>query len=147
MLIGNAAAATAVDGAHTAAPVSLGLTLVFASVLAGLVLCLALEEKLHAKKSVIAGVFALVSLLLGAFAGLLPFGEVLLPNGHHISLPVFIPSIDWGVITIILGASIFVDVTSRSGLFTWIAIRLTKTSRGDPLILLIFYGLVRSTGI
>ena len=142
MLIGNAAAATAVDGAHTAAPVSLGLTLVFAAVLAGLVLCLALEEKLHAKKSVIAGVFALVSLLLGAFAGLLPFGEVLLPNGHHISLPVFIPSIDWGVITIILGASIFVDVTSRSGLFTWIAIRLTKTSRGDPLILLIFYGLM-----
>ena len=97
---------------------SLGLTLVFAAVLAGLVLCLALEEKLHAKKSVIAGVFALVSLLLGAFAGLLPFGEVLLPNGHHIRLPVFIPSIDWGVITIILGASIFVDVTSRSGLFT-----------------------------
>ena len=46
------------------------------------------------------------------------------------------------VITIILGASIFVDVTSRSGLFTWIAIRLTKTSRGDPLILLIFYGLM-----
>ena len=90
----------------------------------------------------IAGVFALVSLLLGAFAGLLPFGEVLLPNGHHISLPVFIPSIDWGVITIILGASIFVDVTSRSGLFTWIAIRLTKTSRGDPLILLVFYGLM-----
>ena len=121
---------------------SLGLTLVFAAVLAGLVLCLALEEKLHAKKSVIAGVFALVSLLLGAFAGLLPFGEVLLPNGHHLSLPVFIPSIDWGVITIILGASIFVDVTSRSGLFTWIAIRLTKASRGDPLILLIFYGLM-----
>ena len=142
MLIGNAAAATAVEGAHTAAPVSLGLTLVFAAVLAGLVLCLALEEKLHAKKSVIAGVFALVSLLLGAFAGLLPFGGVLLPNGHHISVPVFIPSIDWGVITIILGASIFVDVTSRSGLFTWIAIRLTKTSRGDPLILLIFYGLM-----
>ena len=142
MLIRDAAAATAVDGAHAAAPVSLGLTLGFAAVLAGLVLCLALEEKLHAKKSVIAGVFALVSLLLGAFAGLLPFGEVLLPNGHHISLPVFIPSIDWGVITIILGASIFVDVTSRSGLFTWIAIRLTKTSRGDPLILLIFYGLM-----
>ena len=142
MSIDSAAAATAVDGAHTAAPVSLGLTLVFAAVLAGLVLCLALEEKLHAKKSVIAGVFALVSLLLGAFAGLLPFGEVLLPNGHHIRLPVFIPSIDWGVITIILGASIFVDVTSRSGLFTWIAIRLTKTSRGDPLILLIFYGLM-----
>ena len=49
MSIRSAAAATAVDGVHTAAPVSLGLTLVFAAVLAGLVLCLALEEKLHAK--------------------------------------------------------------------------------------------------
>ena len=141
MLVSNAAAATS-DVAHGAASVPLGMTLVFAAVLAGLVLCLALEEKIHAKKSVIAGVFAVVSLVLGAFAGLLPFGDVLLPNGHHISLPVFIPSIDWGVITIILGASIFVDVTSRSGLFTWIAIRLTKLSGGDPLILLVYYGLM-----
>lgn len=141
MLVSNAAAATS-DVAHGAASVPLGMTLVFAAVLAGLVLCLALEEKIHAKKSVIAGVFAVVSLVLGAFVGVLPFGDVLLPNGHHISLPVFIPSIDWGVITIILGASIFVDVTSRSGLFTWIAIRLTKLSGGDPLLLLVYYGLM-----
>ena len=47
-----------------------------------------------------------------------------------------------GVITIILGASLFVDVTSRSGLFTWIAIRLTKGSGGDPYRLLWLYGLM-----
>ena len=46
------------------------------------------------------------------------------------------------VIAIILGSSIFVDITSKSGLFTWIAIRLTKISRGDPLILLVYYGVM-----
>jgi Na+/H+ antiporter NhaD/arsenite permease-like protein len=63
-------------------------------------------------------------------------------GGHEIAMPVYIPAVDWGVITIILGASLFVDVTSRSGLFTWIAIRLTKASGGDPLKLLWFYGLM-----
>ena len=141
MLI-DAAAATSNGSVAAPAEVSFGLTLAFAVVLAGLIACLALEEKIHAKKSVIAGCFALLSLLLGSFAGILPFGDVTLPNGHHVTLPVFIPAIDWGVITIILGASIFVDVTSRSGLFTWIAIVLTKASRGDPLILLVYYGVM-----
>ena len=120
--------------------VPLSITLLFAALLIGLILCLALEEKLHAQKSVIAGFFAIVCLTLGAFLELLPFGEVTLADGHHVKLPVFIPSIDWGVVTIILGASIFVDVTSKSGLFTWIAIKLTKLSKGDPLLLLVFYG-------
>jgi Na+/H+ antiporter NhaD/arsenite permease-like protein len=57
-------------------------------------------------------------------------------------MPVYIPAIDWGVITIIFGASLFVDVTSRSGLFTWIAIRLTKASGGDPVRLLWLYGVM-----
>ena len=120
--------------------VPFSVTLLFAAILVGLILCLALEEKLHAKKSVIAGFFAIVCLTLGAVMELLPFGDVTLADGHHIKLPVFIPSIDWGVVTIILGASIFVDVTSKSGLFTWIAIKLTKLSKGDLLWLLIYYG-------
>lgn len=123
-------------------PVSPGVTWLFMGVLAGLIACLALEEKIHAKKSVIAGGFALISMLLAAFLLHLPFGSVELPNGHHITLPVFIPGIEWGVITIILGSSLFVDVTSKSGLFTWIAIKLTKASRGDPLLLLICYGVM-----
>ncbi len=136
---------TSVEGAAHAATtgdVSLGVTLLFAGILAAMVAALALEEKLHAKKSVIVGLFAVLSLLLGAFMGLLPFGAVTLPNGHHVNLPEFIPAIDWGVITIILGSSIFVDVTSKSGLFTWIAIRLTKASGGDPLVLLVYYGVM-----
>ncbi len=121
---------------------SLGVTLLFVGILAAMIAALALEEKLHAKKSVIVGLFAVLCLLLGAFMGLLPFGAVTLPNGHHVNIPEFIPAIDWGVITIILGSSIFVDVTSKSGLFTWIAIRLTKASGGDPLVLLVYYGVM-----
>jgi Na+/H+ antiporter NhaD/arsenite permease-like protein len=121
--------------------VSLGLTLFFGALLVALIACLALEEKLHAKKSVIAGLFALTCLLLGTAFDLLPFAPVSI-GGHEIELPVYIPAIDWNVIAIILGASLFVDVTSRSGLFTWIAIKLTKLSQGDPLILLIYYGVM-----
>ena len=58
------------------------------------------------------------------------------------TLPVYIPGIDWEVIAIILGASLFVDATSKCGLFTCIAIKLTKASRGDPLKLLMFYGVM-----
>ncbi len=120
------------------------ITALFAGVLGLMILALALEEKLHAKKSLITGVFAVISLLLGAFLGILPFGPVTLPgHGHHtVELPVFIPAIDWGVITIILGSSLFIDVVSRSGIFTWTAIKLTKLSGGDPLRLLSYYAVL-----
>ncbi len=121
---------------------SLGVSLLFAAILAAMILALALEEKLHAKKSVIVGLFAVLCMVLAAFMELLRFGAITLADGHQVKLPEFIPSIDWGVITIILGSSIFVDVTSKSGLFTWIAIKLTKASGGDPLNLLIYYGLM-----
>jgi Na+/H+ antiporter NhaD/arsenite permease-like protein len=126
---------------HVAGEVSGGVTFLFAGVLVALIVCLAFEEKLHAKKSLIVGVFAVASLLLGAALLPMPYGPYLI-GGHEIRMPVYIPAVDWGVITIILGASLFVDVTSRSGLFTWIAIRLTKASGGDPLRLLWFYGVM-----
>lgn len=136
-------------GAH-AAP-SLSVTLLFTAVLVGLVLCLAFEEKIHAQKSVIAGSFAALSLLLGTIFDLLPFGPEAASKGaapltnvigevlYH---PVFVQGIDWGVIGIILGASLFVDVASESGLFTWAALKLTKASEGDPRRLLWAYGLM-----
>jgi Na+/H+ antiporter NhaD/arsenite permease-like protein len=117
--------------------VSSGMTYLFTAVLLGLVLCLAFEEKIHAKKSVIAGFFALVSLLLGGFTGVIPeLGQF---SSH---MPYYISAVDWGVICIIMGSSLFVDVTSRSGLFTWVAIKLTKLSKGDPLKLLWYYGVM-----
>ena len=115
-------------------------TYIFSGILLLMVLALAFEEKLHAQKSIIVGSFAVVSLVLATALGLLPFGEVTLPNGHHVAIPVYISAVDWGVIAIILGSSIFVDVTSRSGLFTWVAIKLTKASGGDALKLLWYYG-------
>ena len=131
--------ATTTEAVHT---VSSSITYLFTGVLVAMIACLALEEKIHAKKSLIVGLFAVISLLLGGYFGILPFGQITLPNGHHINMPVYIPAIDWGVIGIILGSSLFVDVTSKSGLFTWIAIKLTKASKGDPLQLLWYYGLM-----
>ena len=127
------------EAAHPEVP--LGTTMLFAAILVGLIASMALEEKLHAKKSLIVGIFAVICLFLGAVLLPLPFGPYEI-GGQQIDLPVYIPAIDWGVIALILGASLFVDVTSKSGLFTWIAVRLTKSSRGDPLKLLWYYGLM-----
>ena len=132
---------SATEQIHAVAQVPLGVTLLFMALLVAMILCLALEEKLHAKKSVIVGLFAVVTLFLGAAFDLLPFGSVTI-GGHEIDLPVYVPAINWNVIAIILGSSLFVDVTSRSGLFTWIAIKLTRASAGDPLKLLVYYGVM-----
>lgn len=200
---------------HVAWPI----TAFFALILVGLIVCLAFEEKLHAKKSLIAGVFAIISLLFGAVTGILTFDKVVVGStevvpfekeiqviplgeehpdgnshdnakpitvgipephsatdgsenkeadtvenrngegatdamelaenehplhidGEEIAMPVYIPGIDWGVIAIIFGSSLFVDVASKSGLFSWIAIKVTKASGGDPLRLLYFYGVM-----
>ena len=119
--------------------VSASVTWFFAALLVGLILCLAFEEKIHAKKSLIASVFAVVALLAGTALHVIPHAPVLWA-GHELHMPVYVPGVDWEVIAIILGASIFVDVTSKSGLFTWIAVRLTKASGGDPVKLLWYYG-------
>ncbi|MFP6584708.1 MAG: SLC13 family permease [Candidatus Hydrogenedentota bacterium] len=117
-------------------------TLIFLGLLAAMVLALALEEKIHAKKSLITGTFAIVCVLLADIFGLLPIGHIINAFGEEIHIPVYIIGIEWEVIAIIVGASLFVDVTSRSGLFTWIALKLTKASKGDPVKLLISYGIL-----
>ena len=122
--------------------VSTSVTLLFTAILVGMIASLALEEKIHAKKSLIVGVFAVIVLFLGMALKLVP-GSVDVHMGEHsLTLPIYIPGIDWSVIAIILGSSLFVDVTSKSGLFTWIAIKLTKASGGDPRKLLWFYGIM-----
>ena len=137
--------------AHAHHAPSAGVTYLFTALLVGLILCLAFEEKIHAQKSVIAGVFALVGLFLGTACDLLPYGPESANNGaapltntfgEVLQHPVFIQGVDWGVIAIIFGASLFVDITSKSGLFTWIALKLTKASKGNPLKLLWAYGMM-----
>ncbi len=122
--------------------ISQDVTLFFSGLLAAMILALALEEKLHAKKSIIVGTFAIVCLLIASGLGIIPFGDIILPGGHKLHMPVYIEAVDWEVIAIIIGSSLFVDVISRSGLFSWVAIKLTKLSAGDPLKLLWYYGLM-----
>lgn len=122
--------------------VPFSITLLFGALLTGMVVTLALEEKLHAKKSIITLGFAVVVIFLGHATDIIP-GEAVVTVGHDaLRMPIYVSGVDWGVICIILASSVFVDVTSRSGLFTWIAIKLTKASRGDPWLLLWLYGLM-----
>ena len=88
----------------------------------------------------IVGCFAVISLVLADFFHLLPLGPLLNVFGEQIKLPVYVTGIEWEVIAIILGSSIFVDVVSKSGLFSWMALKLTKFSSGDPFKLLCYYG-------
>ena len=61
-------------------------TILFGLLLIGLVLCLAFEEKIHAKKSVIAGTFAIVCLFLGAVFNVLPFEDIVVGSHEAIDI-------------------------------------------------------------
>ncbi len=63
-------------------------------------------------------------------------------SGGHGITPFYISTIDWSTIGVIIGTSIFVEIASRSGIFTWSALKLTKVSRGDPYRLLILYSVL-----
>ena len=96
MLLASAAPAATSGGASGHhADVPLSVTLLFAAFLVAMVLCLAFEEKLHAKKSVIVGAFAIITLLVADFFHLLPLGPLTNAFGEKVNLPVFIPAIDW----------------------------------------------------
>ncbi|WNJ16345.1 SLC13 family permease [Pontibacter sp. G13] len=104
------------------------------AILALMILALALEEKIHANKSVITGIAAMIALIVGELTGVLS-----LFDGGHGHVPFYVEFIDWGVIAIILGSSLFVEVTTQSGIFSWLAIKLTKYTQGDPFKLLVAY--------
>lgn len=127
------------------------LSYIFSALLVAMVVSLALEEKIHAKKSIIVGLYAVLALFLAAFfnidphahgVGILPSAHIQLSFGDPIHMPVYIPGIEWEVIAIILGSGLFIDVVSRSGIFSWTAILLTKKSLGDPLKLLLYYSII-----
>ena len=102
-------------------------TWVFAAILATTLLLLA-TEKIH--KTVLVLLSALSCLLLADYWGYFDCGEA-----HH--LPVYIEMIEWEVIGIVIGATVFVEIASRSGIFTWVSVKMLKASRGDPFRLLI----------
>lgn len=85
--------------------------------------------------------------LLGALACLAlaysPFFELLKHGGGGHGAPPFYASVvDWSTIGVIIGTSIFVEIASRSGIFTWSALKLTKMSKGDPYRLLVLYSVL-----
>ena len=87
---------------HAVATVATWQTAVLGALLALMILALALEEKIHARKSIITGVFAVVALLLGTWFGCLPFDRLFIHlGGVDAHLPVYIPAIEWEVIAII----------------------------------------------
>jgi len=45
--------------------------------------------------------------------------------------------VDWNVIFLLLGMMVMVNITRRTGLFQWIAIKATKAARGEPIRVLI----------
>ena len=69
---------------------------------------------------------AILVLLGSGLALLLAIWQGLLEKPDHgdsaHSLPVYIEMIDWGTLGIIIGSIIFVELISRGGLFTWIAV-------------------------
>lgn len=114
--------------------VPVSVTFLHGALLAAMIAALAFEEKLHAKKSVITGAAAVLALLLGAVTHVLPES-----HGH---MPFYIAFIDWGVIAIMFGSSLFVGIAAKSGIFSWLAIRLTKLTGGDPFRLLCVYSVM-----
>ena len=103
----------------------------FAGILIVTLVALALD-KLH--KTVLALIVAIFCLLLGDYLGLL--GHLGEGVGHH--LPAYIPFIEWEVIGIVVGATIFVEIAATSGVFTFVSVKILKASRGDPFRLLVF---------
>jgi len=53
-----------------------------------------------------------------------------------------VEAIDFNVIFLLVGMMIIVHITSRTGLFQWIAIKAAKLVRGKPLALLVVFALV-----
>ena len=111
------------------------ITLFFGLLLVATLLGLAFEVLPKAVLSlVVAGVG-----LFAAVAWGVSFGEGG-HGGHHIPMPVSL--IEWPTLGVIIGSSIFVEIAARSGIFTWSAIRLLKSSKGDPWRLLLLLGVL-----
>ena len=70
---------------------------------------------------------------------MLPLAVLRYQTDHEIALPIYVPAIDWSVITIILGASLFVESDESVGYFPCCD-QADKAIKGDPWRLLIFYG-------
>ena len=104
----------------------------FVAILA-LTLLLLATEKVH--KTIIVLISAGLCLFLADYWGYFPRVA-----GHH--LPVYVEMIEWEVIGIVIGATVFVEIAARSGVFTFLSVKMLKASRGDPFRLLILFSIL-----
>ena len=123
-------AAAAEEGAASVPAYQTGL---FALILVATLILLATEK---IQKTVLVLLSALVCLFLADIFGYFEQAA----EGHH--LPVYIEMIEWEVIGIVIGATVFVEVAARSGVFSWISIKILKRSGGDPFRLLVFFSIL-----
>lgn len=79
---------------HNTEAVAPWITYLHLGLLVAMILALAFEQKLHAHKSVITGIAALIALLLGEVTGILPiFGE---DGEASEGVPFYLEYIEWG---------------------------------------------------
>jgi Na+/H+ antiporter NhaD/arsenite permease-like protein len=50
--------------------------------------------------------------------------------------------IDWNVIFLLIGMMIIMNITKQTGLFQYVAIKVAKFSRGEPLVILVLLSLI-----
>lgn len=132
MLAGISTCLLASSEATAASGVAGYQTWTFAAILALTLLMLA-AEKIH--KTLVVLLSAGLCLFLADFWGYFPHAE-----GHH--LPVYVRMIEWEVIGIVIGATVFVEIAARSGVFTFVSVKMLKASRGDPFRLLILFSVL-----
>lgn len=80
---------------------------------------------------------AVIALLGAAF--MVIFGIVDLHNA-------FTKHIEWGTITLLIGMMILVNITSKSGVFQYVAIKAAKQAKGSPIRILISLSLLTALG-
>lgn len=56
-----------------------------------------------------------------------------------------VEGIDWNTIFLLIGMMIIVNITRRTGLFEWVAIKAAKLAHGEPTLILV--GMVLSTAV
>jgi len=103
---------------------------VFGAILFVVLLLIATE---YMQKTIVVMIGSGLCLFLAAAGGHL--------EGGH-GMPPYVDMVQWNTVAIIIGASMFVELASRSGVFTYIAVKLLKLSEGRPLWLLLFYSLL-----
>ncbi len=104
------------------------MTIFFGLLLVTILVLLALEL---IEKPVLAMLAAGACLICGYLMIPAVRHEIAYAAGAAHAVPLYITYIDWATIGVIIGTTIFVEIVSRSGVFTWAAVKMMKLSQGD----------------